>query len=82
MDIRLPPEQLEWLRSAVAPGRFESVEEALSSAVLGLMLSDDDDLIWAKPFIDEGRRSFEQDDGLPVEQVVSDLETLISKQRS
>jgi antitoxin ParD1/3/4 len=55
MNISLPKEQLEWLEAEVAAGHFSSIDEALSVAVADLKALSEDDLAWAKPYVDEAR---------------------------
>ena len=61
-DILLPKEQLEWLEAEVAAGRFASIDEALSVAVADLKALSEDDLAWAKPYVDEARASVARGD--------------------
>jgi antitoxin ParD1/3/4 len=60
MNISLPREQQEWLEAEVAAGHFSSVDEALAVAVAELMSLHDDDLAWAKPYVDEARAEAER----------------------
>jgi len=62
MTITLPREQQEWLERLVKAGAFSSVEEAVVSILFQHMDPnlDLDDLDWAKPLVEEGRRSLEQ----------------------
>jgi antitoxin ParD1/3/4 len=62
MNILLPKEQLEWLEAEVAAGRFASIDEALSVAVADLKALSEDDLAWAKPYVDEARASVARGD--------------------
>jgi antitoxin ParD1/3/4 len=55
MNILLPKEQLEWLEAEVAAGHFSSIDEALTIAVAELKALQDDNLAWAKPYVDEAR---------------------------
>jgi antitoxin ParD1/3/4 len=55
LNVRLPQEQQEWLEAQVASGQFASVDEAVAIAVADLMALHDDDLAWAKPYVDEAR---------------------------
>src|SRR3954451_3920816 len=61
MTVTLTPEQMRWLEEAVAQGRFSSVEEAVAVAVVGLQTSlEQDDLSWAKPYLDEAEARIER----------------------
>jgi Arc/MetJ-type ribon-helix-helix transcriptional regulator len=55
MNISLPREQQDWLEAEVAAGHFSSIDEALAAAVSELKTLLEDDLTWAKPYIDEAR---------------------------
>jgi len=57
MNISLPREQQEWLEAEVAAGHFSSVQEAVILAVAELKALSEDDLAWAKPYVDEARAS-------------------------
>ena len=57
MTVTLTPDQIKWLESQVAGGRFDSSEDAAHLAVAGLVAVDADDLAWAKPLVDEARAS-------------------------
>jgi antitoxin ParD1/3/4 len=57
MRVTLPSEQQQWLEAEVAAGRFASVDEALAVAVGDLMAIQNDDLAWAKPYVDRTRES-------------------------
>jgi antitoxin ParD1/3/4 len=68
MNILLPKEQLEWLEAEVAAGRFASIDEALSVAVADLKALSEDDLAWAKPYVDEARASVARGDAISGEE--------------
>lgn len=55
MNVSLPKEQLEWLEAEVAAGRFSSIDEALAVAIAELKAIHEDDLAWAKPYVEEAR---------------------------
>ena len=61
MTITLDPDQEAWHRARVASGDFASVEAA-ARQLLGARIAeldngeDSDDVSWAKPYLDEGRR--------------------------
>ena len=59
MTITLRPEQLSWIKAHVAAGNFTSVEEAarqlIDDRIAELAIDADDDLAWAKPYVDEAR---------------------------
>ena len=57
MNIRLSPTQEKWLEAQVASGALPSVEDGVRAAISDLMTIAEDDLAWAKPLVDEARRS-------------------------
>jgi antitoxin ParD1/3/4 len=65
MNIPLPPDHEDWLKAQVASGRFQSLEEALASAVAGLRAQDAADDTWAKPLIDEALQALDRGEGTP-----------------
>jgi antitoxin ParD1/3/4 len=62
VNVRLPPEQMKWLEAQVAAGQFASIDEALAVAVADLMAIHNDDLAWAKPYVDQARASVARGD--------------------
>ena len=73
MQIQLTKEHEEWLRSQVAAGRFSSLEEAVAEAIDGLK-TEDDDLAWAKPLVEEGLAELDQGQAIPAEEVFARVE--------
>jgi antitoxin ParD1/3/4 len=65
MNISLPKEQQEWLEAEVAAGHFSSVDEALAIAVAELKALQEDDLAWAKPYVDEARAEIARGETIP-----------------
>ena len=82
MNIKLPPEQLKWLEAEVAAGRFASVDEALTLAVADLMTIYNDDLAWAKPYVDEALASVESGDVISGEEFFNWLDGRLKKLRT
>jgi antitoxin ParD1/3/4 len=82
MNIKLPPEQLKWLEAEVAAGRFASVDEALTLAVADLMTIYNDDLAWAKPYVDEALASVERGDVISGEEFFNWLDGRLKKLRT
>ena len=62
MNVLLPKEQLEWLEAQVAAGHFASIDEALAIAVADLKALSEDDLAWARPYVEEARASIARGD--------------------
>jgi antitoxin ParD1/3/4 len=56
MNIPLTSEQLAWLQGKVTSGLFNSIEEA-AAALDAAMVSEADDMGWARPLVDEARAS-------------------------
>ena len=57
MTISLTPEQQAWLVAHVERGEYSSIEEAvrrlIDERIAERSLVEDDDLAWAKPYVDE-----------------------------
>jgi antitoxin ParD1/3/4 len=81
MNITLPPEQREWLEARVADGHFDSIDEALTVAVADLMAMHDDDLTWAKPYVDQARASLQRGDVLSGDEYLERLDSKIQSLR-
>jgi antitoxin ParD1/3/4 len=82
MNVKLPPEQQEWLEAEVAAGSFSSVDEALAVAVADLMAIHRDDFAWAKPFVDKARASVARGDVLSGEEYFRRLNAKLDALRS
>ena len=76
MKIELQPKIEAILKARVAAGHFESVEDAVAAAVLGVRLDPNDlkDLAWARSYIDAARASFARGEGVDDEQVWDEIE--------
>jgi len=57
MNALLTPEQQAWLEAQAAAGNIPSVEEAVRAAVADVMEITEDDLAWAKSYVDAARSS-------------------------
>lgn len=74
MTIALTPQQQAWLETAVAEGRFASVEDGVQAAVERMMVGwehspiDPADDAWVLPLLEEGRASYERDGGISLEE--------------
>jgi Arc/MetJ-type ribon-helix-helix transcriptional regulator len=77
MTVTLTPDQIKWLESQVAGGRFDSIEDAVRLAVAGLMTLDADDLAWARRLVDEARASIARGEGMPAEDVKAQLDSYL-----
>ena len=65
MNVPLRPDHEDWLKAQVASGRFQSLEEALASAVAGLRAQDIADDTWAKPLVEEALAALDRGEGTP-----------------
>lgn len=74
MTIIIPAEHKTWLDAQVAAGHFASVEEAVAVAIAALKSADYDDLDWAKPLVDEARRSVATGDVISGDEFIAELE--------
>jgi antitoxin ParD1/3/4 len=71
MSIPLTPEQERWLQAHVARGDFPSIEEAARRLIderIAEREVEDDDMAWAKPYVDEGLAALERGDILTLEE--------------
>ena len=82
MNISLPTEHQQWLEREVAAGHFASIDEALAVAVADLRALMEDDLAWAKPYVDEARDCLARGDVRSGEQFFKELNAKIDDLRS
>ena len=82
MKINLPAEQQKWLEAQVAAGSFASIDEALAVAVADLMAIQNDDLAWAKPYVDRARASVERGDVMTGEEFFDRLRAKVETLRA
>lgn len=72
MPITLTSEQEAWLRAHVATGDFASIEEAvrqfIDERIAELTIEADDDMAWAKPYVDEAREAVARGDVITLEE--------------
>ncbi|GEP60719.1 hypothetical protein [Reyranella soli] len=81
MAIQLSPEQQRWLEAQVAAGHFASLEQAVAVAVADLMAMAPDDLDWAKPLVDEAAAELDRGEGLPHDEAIARIHTVLDRQR-
>jgi len=74
MNIRLSPEQQQWLEEQVAAGRFSSVDDAVATAVADLMAGEDGDLPWAVPYLDEAREAAARGEIVSLDEAIADID--------
>jgi Arc/MetJ-type ribon-helix-helix transcriptional regulator len=82
MNVKLPADQQKWLEAEVAAGRFASIDEALAVAVADLMAIQSDDLLWAKPYVDQARASVARGNVLSGEDFFRRLEAKLETLRA
>ena len=81
MTIHVRPDLAAILEKQVAAGHFDTVEEALEAAILGLEIdaASDDDLAWAKPFLAEADKAIAEGRTLSEADTFADLEKRFGK---
>jgi antitoxin ParD1/3/4 len=71
MTITLTPEQMAWIKHHVARGDFPSAEEAVRQLIderIAERSIEDDDLLWAKPLVDQAVTEAERGDVMSLEE--------------
>ncbi len=72
MLIALTPEQEAWIKAHVATGDFASIEDAarqlIDDRIAELEVAEDDDMAWAKPYVDEARADIARGDVITIEE--------------
>jgi len=82
MKVALPPEQMKWLEAEVSAGHFNSIDDAMAAAVAELMSAHQDDLAWAKPYVEQARTSVERGDVISGQEFFERLENKLNSFRS
>ena len=81
MTISLTPEQQAWLTAHVARGDFASIEEAVRQLLderIAERTIEDDDLVWAKPYVDEALAEVERGAFLTLEDHEARMDALLA----
>ena len=78
MNITLSVEQERWLRKRIANGEFHSVEDAIRQLIADRMITDDDDMAWAKPLVDEARAAVARGDASSLEEAERDIDRTLA----
>lgn len=65
MNMHLKKSQQDWLETQVLAGRFQSLDEAVATAIARLQADDIADDAWTKPLIDEAVTALDQGHGSP-----------------
>jgi antitoxin ParD1/3/4 len=72
MTITLTPEQKTWLDARVARGDFASIEDAVRQLVderiAERVVEENDDMAWAKPYVDEALAAVERGEVITLEE--------------
>ncbi len=74
MTITLRPDQQKWLEEQVAAGRFLSVDDAVAIAVADLIEAADNDLAWAKPYVEEAQAAAARGEAVSLEDALTDID--------
>jgi antitoxin ParD1/3/4 len=73
MNIRLRPDQQKWLEAQIAKGEFASIDDAVQQMIAERMWFDDD-LSWAKPYVDEALAAAARGDVITLDQHKAEIE--------
>ncbi len=74
MNIKLPPDQEQWLNARVADGEFASPEAAVRQMVAERMALEADDFAWAKPYLDEARAAVARGEIVSLDDAIADID--------
>jgi antitoxin ParD1/3/4 len=77
MNIKLPPDQEQWLNARVADGEFASPEAAVRRMISERMALESGDLAWARPYIDEARAAIARGEFVSLDEAVADIDAVI-----
>ncbi len=67
--MKLTTEQEAWLTAHIESGEFSSPEDALSQFIDERIAEEsDDDMVWAKPYFDEGMADIARGDVITIEE--------------
>ena len=73
MPVILKPEQQAWLERQVKDGNLPSVEDGVQQAVADMMAITEDDLAWAKSYVDAARTDVEAGNVVSATDVITRL---------
>jgi Arc/MetJ-type ribon-helix-helix transcriptional regulator len=83
MNIKLPSDQQKWLEEQVKAGHFASLDEAIAAAVDDLRVSQiDDDLSWAKPYVDEALEQMRRGEVVSGQEFFDRMQAKLNRLRS
>lgn len=78
MHISLPAEQERWLQRKIANGEFQSAEDAFRQFIAERMVTEGDDMAWAKPLVDEARAAVAHGDTSSLEEAELDIDRALA----
>ena len=78
MNIKLPPEQEQWLNARVADGEFASPDAAVQQMIADRMALESEDFAWARHYLDEARASVARGEVVSVEDAIADIDAHIA----
>ena len=84
ISLSLTSDQQAWLDAHVARGDFTSVEDAASQLIAERIAEravEEDDLAWAKPYVDEARAGVERGEVLTVESHEAQMDALLASMK-
>jgi hypothetical protein len=69
-----PRSTRKWLSEQVAAGTFAPVDDALAWAIEGMMHLANDDLGWARPYLEKGDASLARGEGISGDEFLARLD--------
>lgn len=78
MNITLPADQEHWLETRIANGEFQSVDDAIRQLIAERMMTDNDDLDWAKPLVDEARAAVARGEVSSLDEAERDIDQTLA----
>jgi antitoxin ParD1/3/4 len=82
MNIKLLPEQEQWLNARVADGDFASPEAAVRQLVAERMAFEADDFAWARPYVDEARAAAARGEVISLDDAIADIDVQLESSKS
>jgi antitoxin ParD1/3/4 len=83
VTVTLTPEQEAWLAARVAHGDFASAEAAvrqlLDASMADYAMIEQDDLVWAKPYVDEAIAQVERGEVLTLDEHNAHIDAVMAK---
>jgi len=81
MSVPITPEQQAWLAAHVDSGEFASVEDGARQLLderIAERMIEEDDLAWAKPYVDEALAAIGRGEVIPLEEHQARMQALLS----